>query len=101
MPSQTEIRQRVTDSVIEALRNRDLRPWRTPWASHPNGRGLPCNAVSHRSYSGLNPLLLNLHARRHGFKSRHWATFDQWRDMGASVMNRPAEVDILLPFLKP
>src|SRR4051794_38013583 len=92
MPSQSEIRSKIVNTVIDALKNSDLPPWRMPWATHLNGRGLPANAVSKRAYSGINPLLLTLHARRHGFRSRYWATFNQWRDMGASVMPRPAVV---------
>ena len=92
MPTQAEIRSRIVREVLDAIRNGGLPPWRMPWSSHPNGRGLPTNAVSKKGYSGINPLLLTLHARRHGFRSRHWATFRQWTDMGASVMHRPADV---------
>jgi len=92
MSNQSEIRNKITINIIDALRNSDLPPWRMPWSSHPNGRGLPANAVSKRAYSGINPLLLTLHARRHGFRSRYWATFRQWTDMEATVMHRPADV---------
>ena len=78
---------------MEALERGGLPPWRMPWSSHPNGRGLPTNAVSRRAYSGINLLLLTLHARRHSFRSRYWATFNQWAEMGATVMHRPIHVD--------
>ena len=32
MRSQTEIRQQITDTIIEALTNGNLPPWRKPWA---------------------------------------------------------------------
>jgi antirestriction protein ArdC len=89
MPTQAEIRSRITTEIIEALQSGNQPPWRMPWSSHPNGRGLPANAVSKRGYSGINPLLLTLHARRHGFRPRYWATFNQWVEMGATVMHRP------------
>ncbi|HEU5116864.1 MAG TPA: zincin-like metallopeptidase domain-containing protein [Isosphaeraceae bacterium] len=92
MPTQIEIRQQIVINIVDALKNSDLPPWRMPWATHSNGRGLPANAISKRAYSGINPLLLTLHARRHRFRSRYWATFRQWADRGASVMPRPADV---------
>lgn len=92
MPSQAQIRTKIANEIVEALKSGDLPPWRMPWATHPNGRGLPANAISRRPYSGINPLLLTVHARRHGLRSRFWATFNQWRDMGASVRPRPADV---------
>jgi len=92
MPSQTEIRIKITAQIIEALEAGGLPPWRTPWASHPNGRGLPVNASTGRRYSGINPLILQVSARRHGFRSKFWATFNQWKDLGCSVMARPAHV---------
>jgi antirestriction protein ArdC len=92
MPTQAETRSRITKAIVDAIQNDDLPPWRMPWSSHPNGRGLPANAVSKRCYSGINPLLLTLHARRHGFRSRYWATFNQWVEMGATVMHRPSKV---------
>jgi antirestriction protein ArdC len=92
MPTQAEIRSKITLQIIEALEKGGLPPWRMPWASHPNGRGLPINAASGNGYSGVNPLILQLASRRHGFRSKFWATFNQWKDLGYSVMGRPADV---------
>lgn len=92
MPTQTEIRQQITAQIVDALEKGGLPPWRMPWAAHPNGRGLPTNATTDRRYSGINPLLLQCAAHRHGFRSKFWATFNQWRDLGCSVMARPDDI---------
>src|SRR5579885_295689 len=93
MPSQAEIRTKITESIVEALQEPDgLPPWRMPWASSLNGRGLPTNVATGRKYSGINPLILQLAARRYGFRSKYWATFNQWRELGCSVMSRPSGV---------
>ncbi|MHB1787787.1 MAG: ArdC family protein, partial [Acidimicrobiales bacterium] len=90
--SQTEIRTKITESIVDALEKGGLPPWRMPWASDPNGRGMPTNAATGHRYSGINPLILQLAARRHGFRSRFWATYQQWKSLNCSVMARPADV---------
>jgi antirestriction protein ArdC len=90
MPSPTEIREQITTQVIEAI-ERGCPPWRRPWSADPNA-GVPKNVVSGKSYSGVNPLLLQLAADRNGFTSRWWGTFNQWRELGGQVMRRPEHV---------
>jgi antirestriction protein ArdC len=68
-----------------------LPPWRRPWASDP-AAGFPCNVVSKKKYRGINPLLLQIAAMRHGLKSKTWGTFNQWKEMGGSVRKRPDNV---------
>ena len=45
-----------------------------------------------RRYSGVNPLVLQLAARRHGFRSKFWATFQQWKGLKCCVKPRPGDV---------
>lgn len=91
MASQTELRQDITNRIIEALKSGNLPPWRQPWSSHINA-GSPTNVVSNKRYSGVNPLLLRIAASRHGLKSKYWATFNQWKDLGGKVLRRPDHV---------
>lgn len=91
MASQTEIRQAITDRIIEALESGSLPPWRRPWLQHENS-GLPTNVISKRRYSGVNPILLQMASMRHGFTSKFWATFKQWQDLGGKVKKRPNDV---------
>lgn len=89
MPTANEIRENVTNQILEALQN-GVAPWRRPWSINPCS-GSPKN-ISGRTYSGVNPLLLTLASMKHGFTSRYWATFNQWRAIGACVKPRPADV---------
>jgi antirestriction protein ArdC len=91
MPTQTQIRESITTRIVEALQSGDLPPWRRPWALDRNA-GAPVNVVSHKQYRGLNPLLLSISSMKHGFQSRHWGTFHQWKELGGNVMCRPQSV---------
>jgi antirestriction protein ArdC len=94
MPSQTEIRQQVTQQIVAAL-EQNLLPWRRPWrvtvgGSQPNRHS---NLASRNAYQGVNPLLLELHAMQHGLTSRWWGTFAQWHALGCRISKRPAGVE--------
>jgi antirestriction protein ArdC len=90
MASQTQIRQLITDQFIEALKAGGIPPWRKGWACH--GGGMPANVVSKRRYSGVNVLLLQMAAARHGFTSKFWGTFNQIKALGGAVKRRPDDV---------
>ena len=81
MPSQDEIRQTVTNRILDALQNGDLPPWRRPWSSDPNC-GSPRNALTSRSYRGINVLLLMLASMENEFHSRWWGTYRQIKEKG-------------------
>jgi antirestriction protein ArdC len=91
MPSQTKIREEITQRIIQALA-KGVKPWRRPWSVSPNS-GRPTNIVSRRLYAGINPLLLELHNLRFNFQSKWWGTFHQWSDLGCMVKRRPDDVE--------
>ena len=91
MSSQSQLRQQITNLIIAALEE-DCVPWRRPWSLSKN-TGRPANALSKRAYGGINPLLLDMHAVLHGFQSRWWGTFEQWKSIGGMVKKRPAHVE--------
>jgi antirestriction protein ArdC len=91
MNHQDELRRSITDQIIAALRAGE-RPWFRPWSDLTNS-GSPANVVSNRPYSGINPLLLDLAARKHNFQSRYWGTFRQWSDLGGIIQKRPASMN--------
>lgn len=91
MPSPNEIRKQITEKIIEALKN-DSIPWHRPWSVSKDA-GRPCNVLTRKPYSGINPLLLHLHGLEHGLQSRWYATFDQWKSLGGSVQKRPEHVE--------
>src|SRR5262245_682816 len=86
------LRAKITQQIATALEKGGLPPWKRPWAAHPNAGGLPANVVSKRRYSGVNVLLLQLHQMRYGLRSKFYATFNQWKDMGCFVKPRPTDV---------
>lgn len=91
MASQNEIREKITKQIVAALEDGALPPWRRPWQADPHA-GFPCNVVSRRPYSGVNPVILQIAAQRHGLQSRYWATFRQWEALGGRVNRRPEHV---------
>src|SRR5438552_4469785 len=84
-----DLRQQVNQKLIAAL-SQNILPWRRPWFSCVGGRHR--NLQSQRAYSGVNPLLLELHNMKHGLASNQWATFKQWQALGCSVKKRPTNV---------
>jgi antirestriction protein ArdC len=96
MPSQTEIRSRVTARIMEALKA-GTPPWRRPWRESAD-MGFPTNALTKKSYRGINVLLL----QAQGFASKHWATYQQWQNIGGQVMKgeRATKIVFYKPFSK-
>lgn len=84
-----QIREEITSKIVESLKAGTI-PWRKPWSTSRNG-GHPTN-VRGQKYRGINPLLLELHRQKFGFTSRHYATWNQWRDLGATVCKRPDHI---------
>jgi antirestriction protein ArdC len=90
MPSNSDLRQKITATIIDAIENKNLLPWRRPWASgKASGRH---RNVQGRAYTGINPLLLEVHADKHGLTSRTWGTYNQWASLGLQVQKRPDHV---------
>ena len=91
MPSQTEIRSEVTSRIIQALES-DLLPWRRPWKTGSTQPGRHTNVASKKPYTGLNPLLLEIHAVHHGFPSRWWVTWAAWKELSCNIRKRPTDI---------
>jgi len=80
------IYQEVTDRIIaelEAGRVPWVQPWGTPQAKA--GLGLPRNARTERTYSGINILILWGGVIAKGFACQNWLTFRQAKEVGGSV----------------
>jgi antirestriction protein ArdC len=97
MITQAEIRQQITEKIIEAIKN-GTPPWRKTWRSDANC-GTPSNALSNRSYRGINILLLGLAAAEHGYESKWWASYRQWQALGGQV--RRGEHGTQIVFYRP
>jgi antirestriction protein ArdC len=76
----------ITDKIIaelEAGRVPWVQPWGTSAAKAP--LGLPRNATTSRSYSGINVLILWGAVIEHGFPGQGWLTFRQALSLGGHV----------------
>lgn len=69
--------QAVTDSILAALTNGTV-PWRKPWSSKS---ALPTNAISKRTYRGVNVFLLGLAP----YTDHRWMTLKQANELGGKV----------------
>lgn len=79
----------VTAKIVRELEAGRF-PWAQPWAARGEAAtlatGLPKNAVTGASYSGINILLLWGAAIENGFSDQVWLTFKQAKALGGSVM---------------
>lgn len=80
-----DIRQEVTDKVIQALETGGLKAWRRPWALVKGERGLPFNYLSGKEYQGVNTLMLMIEGMQKGYSSNAWLTFKQAVELGGNV----------------
>ncbi|MBB3941446.1 antirestriction protein ArdC [Novosphingobium fluoreni] len=74
----------VTACVIAELEEGRL-PWVQPWDSARCPCTMPHNAVSGRSYSGINVLILWCEAVERQFSSQRWLTYKQAEQAGGHV----------------
>lgn len=79
----------VTARIVKELEAGRF-PWAQPWAARGEAAtiaaGLPMNAATGATYSGINILLLWGTAIENGFSSQVWLTFKQALALGGAVM---------------
>lgn len=76
-----DLYQDMTDMILGSVD--DAGQWTPCWSGlHA---GLPKNAVTNKTYRGVNILSCWLASMRKGFACNRWATFKQWQDAGAQV----------------
>lgn len=82
----TDLYQEVTDKIIRELEAGRV-PWVQPWdnASPDAAIGMPKNANTGNTYSGINILLLWASGIEQGFKAQKWVTFKQALEIGGNV----------------
>lgn len=84
MSERTDIYERVTNQIIEAIERGPDR-YRMPWHRSAAEALLPTNAASGRAYRGVNVLVLWAVGESKGYPSPVWATYKQWQELGAQV----------------
>jgi antirestriction protein ArdC len=80
----TSLYQEITDKIIAELEQGRL-PWVQPWGGVSAPLGLPRNAATGRSYSGINILILWCAVAERGFTGQNWLTFRQALKIGAHI----------------
>lgn len=96
MQTQNDIRSTITNTIIDALQNGGLPPWRKPWSDDPNAIGLQTSMSTSNPYRGINQLLLQVAAMKGGLHSKWWGTFCQIKQNGASVSRGQKGTQIVL-----
>lgn len=62
----------INKIVVDALRQGQI-PWKT--FQH----GFPTNVLTNKKYGGINPILLQISAKKHNFnRSAYWGSLHQW-----------------------
>lgn len=74
----------VTGRVIAELEAGRL-PWVQPWDGAACGCAMPANAVTGRTYSGINVLILWSAVIGEGYASQRWLTYRQAQAAGGNV----------------
>jgi antirestriction protein ArdC len=77
MKNKIDVYQIVTDRMIKALEQGKI-PWTKPWGS---SQSAPKNLISQKPYRGINVFL----TASMGFTSPYWLTFNQAKELGASI----------------
>ena len=77
MENKVDIYTEVTNRVIERLENGCI-PWIKPWHTENT---LDKNIKTGNEYNGINRIILGMS----GYQSNIWASFKQWKDLGANV----------------
>lgn len=89
---QVDIHTKITNLVIKHLEEIQIQKqnnafkntWSCPWSATENS-GLPLNAATKKSYSGVNVLVLWMNAAANGYQSHAYLTFKQAKKLGGNV----------------
>src|ERR1700694_3372051 len=80
-----ELYDLVTSRIIHTL-DEGTAPWVRPWKNGKNTSGImPHNGATHRSYNGINVMLLWAERELKGYKTPNWMTYQQALMLGAQV----------------
>ncbi len=84
--NRSDLYREITEKIIAELEQGTV-PWVRPWGSGGQGPSLslPKNALTAKTYSGINILLLWEALINRGFASCHWLTFKQALELDGSV----------------
>lgn len=73
-------RQAMVNALLESIEKNPTK-WERGWYA----LDVPYNATTGKNYNGLNALLLDAVAQLRGYKDGRWVTFNQAKELGASI----------------
>lgn len=79
-----DIHQEITNNIISLLDEVDLNDYQPPFANLA-AMGIPENPITKNRYQGVNILALWFNQKSRTLPSNKWASFKQWKQIGASV----------------
>lgn len=79
MATLSKVREELAQTFLAAL-NQGQLPWRKCWS-----QALPVNAVTGKTYRGINTLVLSYYGDRRGYTDTRWCTYNQAQDKGWQV----------------
>lgn len=88
------MRDRINSEIITALKNNQI-PWQKPWIGWGDNLGFPRNIGSKLKYFGINFVLLQIAAKRHGFKSKWWGTAHDFKVFGYKIAERSPLTEVV------
>ena len=74
--------EEITQNIIRAIEDGSAK-YEMPW--HQVGNPIPRNALTSKSYRGINVLSLWASALSKGYTEGEWATYRQWEELGCQV----------------
>lgn len=92
-----DIHAEITNQLVAAI---EAKPgqFTLPWRRQAGALHMPVNALTGKTYNGINILTLWVAAEVLGYVSPIWATYRQWTERGAQV--RKGEKSSLVVFYK-
>ena len=79
-----DVHRDITDTIIQAIED-GVKGGQLPWYRSDGPHLRPRNARTGNGYNGVNVLVLWAQTEKEGYDSSQWATFKQWKDLGARV----------------
>ena len=85
MSKKQEVMTEISNKVIGMMKDHGVK-WSTPWVKAVRETGQPVSAKN-REYTGINRINLSLHILERDYTSPVFATFKQWRSLGANLVD--------------
>jgi antirestriction protein ArdC len=79
-----DLHTEITQRLIQAIEAHPGEP-KMPWRKAGRPLWMPENALSHKTYNGINVVNLWVAAEMRGFSTPVFATYKQWQELGCQV----------------